>query len=221
MSVAEIPLPDRRMARGLVCSALLHLLLALFLLRSHWPEPLPPPPTMLPIDLVSIAEDAAAPPGPKALPQLPAPKEPRIAPKLPPEPVDPLAEKLKRLSQWQNTDGAGISNLSAGNGHGADAGYGIKDYLRAQIERRWVPPDGALERNDWVVKLRVHIKEDGSVASLEILDDPRLTEDPAFREFAFSARNAALLSSPLRLPPQFAGQPRDVVLEFNPRRVQQ
>jgi hypothetical protein len=227
---------DRRMARGLLCSALLHFLIMLLLVRASWPHSASRPQMLaVPIDLVSIAEDGVAPAGPQkaAIPQAKAREsaerpDPRaVPPKGESGPVDPLTLQLRRLAQMKLPpspaiqDGAGLSNVTAGSGRGGEASYGIKDFLRAQIERRWVLPAGALERNDWVVRLHLKVKEDGSVLLSEIVDDPRMAEDQGFRDFAFSARNAALLASPLTLPPQFAGQLRDVVLDFNPRRVQQ
>ena len=209
---------DRRMARGMMCSAILHLLLALFLLRMPWPHrPDLPQIPEIPIDLVELGERTATATQTPALPQARA-ASPHPQPALKPEPLDPLSEQLHRLAQARLPDSGGISNLNAGNGVRGDAAYGIKDYLRAQIEKRWVLPEGALLRNDWVVRLHLHIKEDGSVTGIDIVDDPRMGEDRDFREFAFSARNAALLSSPLLLPPQFAGQAKDLVLDFNPRR---
>jgi len=228
---------DRRMARGLLCSALLHLLTVLLLLRVSSPHSELRPQTLaIPIDLVAIAEDRAEPAGGQtaSIPQARAREtalrpNPRAVPPKAEAPViaDPLTRQLMRLSQMKLPpspslqDGTGLSNVTAGSGRGTEAAYGIKDYLRAQIERRWVPPPAALTRNDWVVKLHLRVKEDGSVLLSEIVDDPRIASDPGFRDFAYSARNAARLASPLILPPQFSGQARDVVLDFNPRRVQQ
>lgn len=243
---------DRRMARGLLCSLLLHLLLALFLWRAPWPPANPRGVSFaVPIDLVSPDEENNSPIAAQksALPQLRAretaehPEHKAVPlPKVAPEPSapelsadDPLSRKLQLLAQWQQPDshlppspnlqdGAGISNVTTSSAAGAKNGrasYAIKDYLREQIERRWVLPDGALQRNDWVVRLHLQIKEDGHVIKAEIVDDPRLREDSDFRDFALSARNAALLSSPLVLPEQSAEMLRDVELDFNPRQVQQ
>ena len=238
---------DRRMARGLTCSLLLHIVAAWFLWRPpHLPEPRlrPSPRFALPIDLVTLSEETVSPAAEQksALPQARAretTERPNRAavpePKQAPDPTadDPLSKKLRELSQWNQPapplpaspnlqDGSGLSNVTAGNGNGraGNPTLGLKDYLRAQIERRWVLPEGAALRNDWVVVLHLSIK-DGRVVTADIVDDPRMGRDPAFREFAFSARNAALLSSPLNIPPQFVELARDVSLDFNPRQVQQ
>jgi hypothetical protein len=238
---------DRRMTRGVLCSVILHgALLALLLPRLL---PLPPllkfVPPSIPIDLVAVGEESETPPARQKVP-VPQQKAPEIAPHpspravpLPtlasptPAPGDALTRKLQELAQLQqpiadlspepnDQDGVGQSNVTAGsaNAKGRYASYGIKDYLRAQIEKRWIVNGNAMLRNDWVVRLHLQIDSQGKVDRAEIVDDPRL-RDEAYRDFALSARNAALLASPLSLPPELAEQARDLVLDFNPRRVLQ
>jgi hypothetical protein len=232
---------DPQGARGLLCSLLLHGTVILLLCRTSMPPPLTPPaPVEIPIDLVSLAEQTRLPAAaqPALKPQMRAREtakqpQPRAVPApLPPVAApDPLSEKLQLLAHWEEPkavtppspsaqDGNGLSNVTASPNRGAagnDARYSIKDYVRAQIEKRWIIPTPALVRNDWVVKLDLQIAADGKIAKVEILDDPRLQEDRDFRSFAFSVRNAALLSSPLTLPTGAL----ELVLDFNPRQVQQ
>ncbi len=47
----------------------------------------------------------------------------------------------------------------------------------------------------------------------------RYRSDPAYRDFALSARNAVLLSSPLALPDGAYDVARDLVVEFDARQV--
>jgi hypothetical protein len=232
---------DPQGARGLICSLLLHGVVILLLCRASLPPPLVPPlPVEIPIDLVSLADQTSLPAAlqPAARPQLQAretalhPRPSAVPAASPPvAAADPLSQKLQRLAQWEQPkavkppspaaqDGTGLSNVTASPNRGAagnDARYSIEDYVRAQIEKRWVVPTAALERNDWVVKLDLQIAADGRIAKVQILDDPRLQEDRDFRSFAYSVRNAALLSSPLLLPTGAV----ELVLDFNPRQVQQ
>jgi hypothetical protein len=97
------------------------------------------------------------------------------------------------------------------------ARYDAKDFIRAQIERRWVP-DLSGSPGRYVVAVHVTIDRDGTVRAAEIVDNSR-GSDPAYRALAMSARNAVLLSSPLALPPGRYEEVRDVVLEFDPRKV--
>jgi hypothetical protein len=71
-----------------------------------------------------------------------------------------------------------------------------------------------------VVQLHLQLNQDGGVSHAEIVDNPRMGE-PDYRDFAFSVRNAAVLSAPFALPPGLDDAARDMTLDFNPRRVQQ
>jgi hypothetical protein len=51
------------------------------------------------------------------------------------------------------------------------------------------------------------------------VETPRFRDDKAYRFIAISARNAALLSSPLKLPPGDYDPVMDMVLNFKPREV--
>jgi outer membrane biosynthesis protein TonB len=197
----------------------------------------------IPVDLVELGDETASPdadaskipqqraaetadhPTPQAVPvpkratPVPAPGK-AVARKdkeqAPPQP-DP-----HRPPSPQPQEGAGISNTTTGADGtvGRAATYGVKDYVRAQIERRWYPQGSALLRNDWVVQLHLTLNEDGSVGQAEIVDGGKMG-DVAYRDFAFSVRNAALLSAPFTLPSGLDEAARDMTLDFNPRRVQQ
>jgi hypothetical protein len=232
---------DRLMVRGQLCSLALHALICLWLWRAPTIAPhLVATRPALPIDLVMMAQDSDQPAASRSasLAQQKAAEtahhpDPRaIPPPIEGQAVDPLAVKLRRLAQLQQPatlppapnaqDGVGLSNVTAAlaSGTGA-AAYGVKDYVRAQIERRWVVPETALQRNDWVVRLRLEFAAAGRIARVEIIEDPRMVSDAGFRDFALSVRNAALLASPIALPERGDGLPAELVLEFNPRRVQQ
>jgi len=228
--------------RGVALSALLHgvMLFLLLLLWSLARNTSPPPrgPQAIPIDLVDEGADTAAPDGGKS--RFPQERAPETAdrpapqavpvPKQAPAPGKKLAHKDQdhpqpdphREPSPQPQDGAGVSNVTSGadgalKGH---ATYGVKDYVRAQIERRWYPQGSALLRNDWVVELHLRLDENGGVEKADIVDAGKMG-DNAFRDFALSVRNAALLSAPFALPPGLDETARDMTLDFNPRQVQQ
>ena len=77
--------------------------------------------------------------------------------------------------------------------------FSVKDYIRAQVERRWNLDLATLGDSDFSVPIHVEMTSAGVVLKAEIVDFARTT-DPAYREVAVSARNAVLLSSPLSLP---------------------
>ena len=70
---------------------------------------------------------------------------------------------------------------------------------------------------DLVISIHLELNADGSVGRADIVDDPRYSSDPHYRSVAISARNAALLSSPLHLPPGTYDAFKDITLNFNPR----
>lgn len=142
------------------------------------------------------------------------------------QPRDELETKLQGLAQLRqpSTDprllnGAGASTFTA-NGTGAAPGpyaaYSVKDYIRAQVERRWNLNTGELGQGNIVIPIHVVLAPDGTVTKAEIVDQKRYGADVAYRSIALSARNAVLLSSPLALPTGHEGD-LDMTLDLNPR----
>lgn len=97
-----------------------------------------------------------------------------------------------------------------------DGPFSVKDYIRAQVERRWNFNVANLGSNDFAVPIHVVITSAGVVTKAEIVDSSRAS-DPAYREVAVSARNAVLLSSPLALPAAHFQDVMDMVLYLNPQ----
>lgn len=152
-----------------------------------------------------------------------------------PAPANDLSARLKSLARLRQPtppvppspiaqDGTGWSNLtatSANAARGRDATYAVKDFIRAQVERRWNLHVDTLNGADWVVSIHMVLSPDGSVRQAEIVDNPRFHSDNAYRDFAFSARNAVLLSSPLTVPPGEYNIAKDIILDFHSKQVLQ
>ena len=232
--------------RGVLLSLGLHLgVLGILALLWTVLSPLQAPPASQPIqvDLVEMSDETASPDADKSkIPQeratetgqhptpqaIPAPKQspPIQAPgkkviHKDKDPANPQPDPHRPPSP-QSQEGPGISNTTTGaeGAQGRSYTYGVRDYVRAQIERRWYPQGSALLRNDWVVQLHLKLNEDGSVGEADIVDAGKMG-DGAYRDFAFSVRNAAMLSAPFALPQGLDDAARDIMLDFNPRRVQQ
>lgn len=153
--------------------------------------------------------------------------------KRPPSPVEELNARLTMLAQLRQPaaplppdprqqSGSGVSNLTATSANAdraGDATYKVKDFIRAQVERRWNPDSTILKPGNWVVNIHIMIQPDGSVSKAEIVDDPRFSSDSTYRDFAYSARNAVLLSSPLTVPPDEYDIAKDIVIDFDPKQV--
>ncbi|HVZ02489.1 MAG TPA: hypothetical protein VHA35_23490 [Dongiaceae bacterium] len=135
-----------------------------------------------------------------------------------------LAEPSARLVPEPNTQpGSGLSNVTASNGSatGPDAAYGIKDFIRAQAMRRWYVADPVPISKGWTVSIHMKLRRDGTVALAEVVDMGRYRTDRKYFDFALSARNAVLLSSPFTIPSGAYAYAKDLVLEFDPRAVLQ
>lgn len=231
--------------RGLLLSLALHgaVILTLVLMWTVLDSAMPPSaPQPIPVDIVEMGDETASPEGDKAkIPQerapetadhpspeavpvpkqaAPLPTQGKAQPRKEKELAKPQPDPHKQPSP-QTQEGEGVSNTTTGaDGKRGPAAYGVKDYVRAQIERRWYPQESALLRNDWVVQLHLQLNEDGSVGEADIVDGGKMG-DMAYRDFAFSVRNAAMLSAPFALPQGLDDAARDITLDFNPRRVQQ
>lgn len=145
--------------------------------------------------------------------------------------VGDLAQRLKQLAQLRQPaaptlanprqqPGSGFSNTAATNAaaHVGDPVYAVRDFIRAQVERRWYPDRDAVKGRDWVVHIHLVLNPNYTVQRADIIDDPRYQSDERYRDFALSALDAVLLSSPLNLPPGAYNIAKDIVVDFDSRR---
>jgi hypothetical protein len=168
-----------------------------------------PPPSSPRTELASLVPPAA-----------PKPLEPIPPSARPVEPVpDALDSKLQALSKLR-APSANPRAGAAANGGGAQpgpGGYSVKDYVRAQVERRWNLDLSELGSREFVIAIRVVLHRDGTVDTVDILDQTRFLGDAVFRSIALSARNAILLSSPIALPAGDYGEVMELTLNLDPR----
>jgi hypothetical protein len=221
----------RRDGPGLVLSLLLHLAL---LLAAAWyaaSRPVSPHATRraLPVEIVLADRSGAGAPAGPSLATRPARPRPQSAPR--PEgtrpngkaqPEDELSAKLRALAQLRQPDSAlPVTAGSGGAGGGGEGrgGYALKDFVRAQILRRWLPDLAAPGARDVPVRMRIRLTSSGVIESVAILDQGRLAHDKLFREMALSARDAALLASPLSLPPGDYPRVTDLTIDLDPKSV--
>jgi hypothetical protein len=209
------------------------------------PNPVPLPATLPPVPAAPIPNPGSGPVDPLAgLSLLGTPEPPKVTPKLKPNrpaavkpakkpmpPVEDLAATLQSLSQQQQLQAKtppspdqqadlGQSNTNAGDGDiGPMAMYSAKDFIRVQIERHWYLDRAAIGAGEFTISLHLMLTADGHVSLAEIVDSMGYGEDAAYLAAARSLRGAALLSSPLTLPPGHYAQIKDVILTFSPKDV--
>lgn len=208
---------------GLAVSAALHGLLAFLVFFAIANRSAAPPSNattpFIPIDLIRLGDETRSPPADlKALvpqqkagrPQeAAAPKPAAVSPSgRKPAPVDAIDAKLKALARLKQPDtplkldeGQGISNVDAANGApGASAMYSVRDYVLAQVLRRWTLNLSRVAEKPLIIAIAVVMKRDGAIVSAEIVEQSRAKTDARYRDIAIGARNAVLLSSPIALP---------------------
>ena len=221
---------------GLAASLALHglviLLVLFFFIRGEQQSAQKQTP-FLPVDVVPLGPETTAPAAAQhaAMPQQRASRGPLASPKpqgTAPDKTRPLPDeiemKLRNLSKLRQPnsdlriDNDGTSDVTASSdGAPGNAAYAVKDYIRAQVLRRWSLDLGKLGTRVFVIPVHVEISGRGFVTNVEIVDQARYKTDALYRDIAISARNAVLLSSPIKLPDGQFSDGLDVTLDLNPR----
>ena len=154
-----------------------------------------------------------------------APVPEGVSPKGTKQPEDELSAKLRALAQLQSPDALlpNADNTAApGAGSGAGGGegnYALKDFIRAQILRRWLPDMGIAGARNMPVEVRIRLLSSGIIDDVTILDQERFHTDKTFRNMALSARDAALLASPIQLPPGNYKKVTVLTIDLDPKAV--
>ena len=212
---------------GVTGSLLLHLLFLLAILwwgLSHPAVRQPPLKAML----VDIVRAPAAVPGPSGGAETPlrapvpaAPKIQGVRPKAETPPPDELESRIAQMAQLRAPDTALPQPANgAGAGEGSGGGtYTLADFVRAQILRRWWPQLASDAAHGMPVAIRLKLSRGGVISDVEIVDQTRFVNDKLFRDMALSARNAALLASPIALPPGHYDAVMNISLTLDPKAV--
>ena len=213
--------------RGLAGSLLLHgLALALWL---NWslvhPVPEPPPLKAMLVDLVQMPVIV---PGPSGGAPEQAKSRPAIAPRIngvradavtpPPDELEARIAKMAALqspaSALPAPDNGGMASGPSGGG-----GYALADFVRAQILRRWWPDLTADSARGMPVALTLTMTSKGMISDVRVTDLQRFNNDKMFRSMALSARNAAMLASPIPLPPGQYDAVMNISITLDPKAV--
>jgi len=124
----------------------------------------------------------------------------------------------KRSPQRQAAAGATLNStpsLGLPSGNAATLSQSEIDALRAQIQACWNPPAGVLEAKELIVRIRLQLREDGSLSA-----NPTLLNHgshPIFQIAAESAMRAIKRCQPYKLPIAKYAVWRDVEVTFDPR----
>jgi hypothetical protein len=218
---------------GVLLSLLLHgalVLLALWYL-GHRPVVTETPLRILPVDLViggSMSQAASTAPAARLQVARPHPESAPVpegtSPKGIKEPQDELSARLRALAQLKAPDAtlpnADNSAAPGGSGDGEGEGnYALKDFIRAQILRRWLPDLSIPGARDMPVLVRVRLLKNGVIDDVTIVDQQRFHVDKAFRNMALSARDATLLASPIQIPGTRYDKTQTLTISLDPKAV--
>ena len=93
-----------------------------------------------------------------------------------------------------------------------------EDALKAQIFGCWSIPLGLPYNEDLLVRIKLMLEPDGSVAKTEILDHARMNKPGQgfYKVLAESALRAVRLCQPLKVPPTGYDKWKEIQLNFNP-----
>lgn len=216
----------RKDGAGWAGSLLLHALFLAFWLSWSFHQTPPPSLKTVPVDLISMLAIGPGQSGgarvARPLPRMAlAPSRAGETPNAAKPPPDEVEARIARLADLReaaaplpapDTDGA-----AAGGGDGA--GYALADFVRAQILRKWWPALETQSARATPVAIRLKISSTGILSDIRIVDQQRFASDRQFRDMALSARNAALLASPIALPPGHYEPIKEIAITLDPRAV--
>ena len=232
--------PENARARrpALLGSLIIHIALIVLLLYRVAPDDSENSIKFFPVELVTLADRTTTPvPAKPDLPRQrtasvrpqkrksPPPSVPLTAPQPIPAapekgvesvPLPPKDALQSRLEAFANLSLPGNDSISAsGNGlTQGPAGYDVKDYVRSQVEHHWSLDLDAIEDRKITVAIHVVLTPDGVVRKAEIINNEHA--DAEYRWLAISARNAALLASPVALPAGIPASALDLILNLSP-----
>jgi len=220
---------------ALLISLILHAAVLLLLVYRVTPERAQNPIRFLPVELVTLEPPTTAPPrqpperqsasvtpqtrrSPPQIIPLPLPGESPSAPQTGSEPVpqpprDELQSRLEAFAKLALPGNDAITATGNGTARGPSA-YDLKDFVRAQVERRWSVDADEVANHNVTVSIHVVLTPDGTIKTAEIVDDQRA--NASYHSLALSARNAVVLSSPIALPVGTPASALDMILTLKP-----
>ena len=150
-----------------------------------------------------------------------APRVSGVRPEAVTPPPDELEARIARMAELQLPASAlpAPDNGGAASGAGDGGGYALADFVRAQILRRWWPTLNADAATGMPVALSLKMTRDGVISDVRITDQQRFNNDKLFRSMALSARNAAMLASPIALPPGRYDAVTTIAITLDPKSV--
>ena len=128
--------------------------------------------------------------------------------------IDKAKEESAKVKKKENK----LTQSSVKNSFATGLTLSEEDALRAQIFGCWTVPLGLPYDDDLLVRIKLELKQDGSISKSEILDHERMNRpgQKFYKILAESALRAVRLCQPLRVPQTGYEKWKNIQLNFNP-----
>ena len=129
-----------------------------------------------------------------------------------------LIDKAKENSAKVEKRDKKLTQSSVKNSFATGLTLSEEDALRAQIFGCWTVPLGLPYDDDLLVRIKLELKQDGTISKSEILDHERMNKpgQKFYKILAESALRAVRICQPLRVPQTGYEKWKDIQLNFNP-----
>ena len=128
--------------------------------------------------------------------------------------IDKAKEESAKVEKTENK----LTQSSVKNSFATGLTLSEEDALRAQIFGCWTVPLGLPYDDDLLVRIRLELKQDGTISKSEILDHERMNRpgQKFYKILAESALRAVRICQPLRVPQTGYEKWKNIQLNFNP-----
>ena len=129
-----------------------------------------------------------------------------------------LIDKAKEEEAVKKEKNEKLTQSNVKNSFATGLTLSEEDALRAQIFGCWSVPLGLPYDEDLLVRIKLKLKQDGTIMKSEILDHQRMNRpgQKFYKVLAESALRAVRLCQPLKVPPTGYEKWKDIQLNFNP-----
>ena len=129
-----------------------------------------------------------------------------------------LIDKAKEVEAVKKKESNKITQSDKKNTFASALTLSEEDALRAQIFGCWSVPLGLPYDQNLLVRIKLQLKQDGTIMKSEILDHERMNKpgQKFYKVLAESALRAVRLCQPLKVPPTGYEKWKDLQLNFNP-----
>ena len=133
-------------------------------------------------------------------------------------PIAALIDNAREESTKVEESKKKLTQSSVKNSFASGLNLSEEDALRAQIFGCWTVPLGLPYDDDLLVRIKLELKQDGTINKSEILDHERMNKpgQKFYKVLAESALRAVRLCQPLRVPQTGYEKWKNIQLNFNP-----